>query len=181
MKLINTDLTRDEFSDALAYLEDCRIFLPDFPHRICATWGNSLVTSYADGRVNLRLGCYPTRGSTKWFVMHEIGHVLCHFYRPTRDRRFAATFGSPQPDDYDKISWLERGLTDIARPDGFPSRYSQSGGGEEHFVELMALMYVDDRGFAGTPPTDLAATWSVAWNRGLKHMTKENLPRPRRA
>lgn len=177
--ILDPDLTREEFNNALTYLDYCRIFLPDFPHRICATWGGSLVMSHTDGRVSLRLGCYLTRSWTRWFVMHEIGHVLWHFYRPTRDRRFAVTFGSPQPDQYDEIGW-KRGLTDLARPAGYPSIYAQIGGGEEYFVELMALMYTGDREFAGTPPTDLAATWSIAWNNGLKHMTQGNLPRRRR-
>ena len=177
--ILDPDLTREEFNNALTYLDDCGIFVPHFPHRIVRSLGDSEAVSYSDGRAYLRLGCYLTRGLTRWFVMHELCHVLVHFYRPQRDHRYARLFGGPQPADYDDIHPIQRGLTSLGRPNGFPSVYAKIGGGEEHFVELAAFLYCEPRQFASKPPADLAASWSVAWHHGLSLMTRDHLPRRR--
>lgn len=171
----NPELTRDIFNEVLDYLDRCNVFVPPFRHRINQRFFGSHFID-ADAGPFLLLGCYPSRFVTEWFVMHEVGHVLWHFYQPCRNRAFRQLFGSPEPDDYFdihmRLSW--RGpFRPRARPPGEPSFYGAEGGGEERFCELIGFLYATG-GFDRRPPRDLRALWTVCWD-ALTRMTSAKL------
>jgi len=172
------NLTHNVLSEVIEYLDERDVFVPDFRHaihkRICGSY-----FSDAPAGPFLHLGCYPTRFIAEWWVMHEVGHVLWHFYEPCRDRKFAKYFGAPRPDDYDDIHRKLAFYGPIAatlglRPRGEPSPYGRDGGGEERFCELIGLMYATG-GFDQHAPKDLQRMWSACWNNGLARMTNDNV------
>jgi len=172
------DLTRDVLNDVIEYLDDCDVFLPDFRHAIHTRVSGSYVSDTANGPF-LHLGCYPTRFIAEWFVMHEVGHVLWHFYEPCCNRTFKRYFGAPMPDNYDDIHrklalYGPFAATLRLRPRGEPSAYGRDGGGEERFCELIGLMYATG-GFDQRPPNDLRAMWRACWNHGLARMTDDKI------
>jgi hypothetical protein len=174
------ELTREVLNDVIAYLSDSGVFLPAFRHRIHRRFFGSHFVVTESGPF-LLLGCYPSRFVTEWMVMHEIGHVLWHFYQPCRDPVFRRYFGAPTPDadDYHEIhkrlSWRGPVLhrTNL-RPRGEPSPYGAAGGGDERFCELIGLMYSSDDGFH-KPPSDLSSMWRACWANGLSRMTRKRL------
>jgi len=103
-RITDTDTTQEALNDALGYLKDCGIFVPDFRHRIYNSLGGSCVEIIENG-IYVRLGCYLTRSLTDWFVMHELAHVLVAYHEPCNNPKFSAEFGEPQPDDYDGQQW----------------------------------------------------------------------------
>lgn len=172
------ELTREVLNDVIEYLDDCEVFLPDFRHAVHRHMGGSYVTRKASGCF-LHLGCYPTRFVTEWWVMHEVGHILWHFYQPCRDRAFNRNFGVEAPDDYEEIHRKLAFYGPLAhtlrlRPHGEPSPYGARGGGEERFCELIGLMYARG-GFDQEPPGDLSALWNVCWNHGVARMTHDRI------
>jgi hypothetical protein len=175
--LANSELTRAVFIDVLEYLNRSGVFVPPFRHRIQRRFFGSGFTD-ADRGPFLLLGCYPSRFATEWFVMHEVGHVLWHFYDPCRNRVFRQFFGSPLPDDYDdiheRLSWRGPLQAVTMRPSGEPSSYGAEGGGEERFCELIGFMYATG-GFDRRPPRDLRATWHACWDHGLARMTYDKI------
>ena len=72
-------MTRSVLNEVLEYLDACGVFVPDFRHAIHLRMSGSYVTETPTGCF-LHLGCYATRFIAEWFVMHEVGHVLWHFY-----------------------------------------------------------------------------------------------------
>jgi hypothetical protein len=173
---LSVDLTCKALDGALHYLEECGIYVPPFRRRVLKRWGGSYVNVKKDGSTYICLGCYPTRGFADWFAMHELAHVLVAAHEPGRRRKFRVEFGDPEPDDYDDQQWKGMlGPIGIRRPAGYASMYGRDGGGEEHFAELVALMYCGEDEFAGRPPRDLRHAWSVAWKDGLSLMTRPRL------
>ncbi|MEI6236138.1 MAG: hypothetical protein WCT04_24040 [Planctomycetota bacterium] len=174
--LAKPELTRDIFNEVLDYLGRCSIFVPSFRHRIAHRFFGSHFID-ADAGPFLLLGCYPSRFMTEWLVMHEVGHVLWHFYQPCRSRAFRRLFGVPQPNDYsdihERLSWYGPFMPCV-RPPGEPSFYGAEGGGEERFCELIGRMYATG-GFDNRPPKDLSAMWNACWNHGLARMTHDKI------
>lgn len=177
-RLANPERTRKILNEIIEYLGQSGIFLPDFRHRIYRKFSGS---EFKPSGPSLMLGCYTTRYITEWFVMHEIGHVLWHFYDPCRDRTFRRYFGAPMPkyeeylDIHRQFSWKGPVLHKTGfRPQGEPSPYGEKGGGEERFCELIGLMYSSKHGFH-KPPSDLRAMWRACWEHGLSRMTRKRL------
>ena len=172
--MTNLDTTRASLNEALAYLAECNIYVPKFTRRYRRSGilgiGGSGVTE-TDNGILVELGVYPTSYSTNWFVMHELGHVLVAYHRPLRNKRFCAEFGTRQPatEIYNRLQKYCVVPTAF-RSRGYASMYGEKGGGEEHFCELLAFMYVSENGFAGRPEKDLAKPWRIAWNDGLALM-----------
>ena len=162
-------MSREAIDDAAEYLRECGIQVPAFKRRVYRRAAGSYVTGSPTTLV-MHLGSYPTRRLADWFAMHELVHVLWARNRPTRDPTFREWFGTRRPRNYDDIPWTVRATTSLRRPSGFPSRYAEMAGGEEHFAELVAFMYTRPNGFASKPPADLAASWNVAWKRGITLM-----------
>lgn len=172
------DMTRDVLSDVVEYLDACDVFVPDFRHAIHRSIGGSYVSDTPSGCF-LHLGCYPTRFVAEWWVMHEIGHVLWHFYQPCRNATFKRYFGAEMPDNYDdihrKLAFYGPIATTVRlRPRGEPSPYGAQAGGEERFCELIGLMYTTG-GFDQRPPKDLNTIWRACWNHGLARMTHDKI------
>lgn len=175
---------RASVREAAAYLRYCGIHLPRFkvttePPESMIPIANSFVDE-SGGELRLNMGRYPTRFLRRWFSMHELGHILWHFHRPLRWKRFREEFGEPPPDDYDDLAAAEAWKTaatwkfsrkpGIHRPKGQPSWYGARAGGAERFCELLGLMWANGD-FATTPPRDLADLWEVCWDHGLARMT----------
>ena len=177
LKLLQSQ-TRDVLHDVIEHLDACGVFLPDFHHVIHRRIAGSYFRDTASGCF-LHLGCYPTRFVAEWFVMHEVGHVLWHFYEPCRRPTFKRYFGADVPDNYvdlhRSLSFYGPIATFVGlRPGGEPSPYGAQAGGEERFCELLGLMYATG-GFDRRPPNDLKALWSACWNHGLARMTHANI------
>ena len=171
-------MTRSVLNEVLEYLDACGVFVPDFRHAIHLRMSGSYVTETPTGCF-LHLGCYATRFIAEWFVMHEVGHVLWHFYEPSRNHIFKRYFGAGRPENYDDVhrwhSWrgpLRAGLG--VRLRGEPSEYGALGGGEERFCELLGFMYATG-GFDKAPPKDLSAMWRACWQHGLSRMTHDKI------
>jgi hypothetical protein len=162
------DLTREAFNDALAYLDEVGIFVPDFRLRIISSVGGSYVTGTGK---TMCLGRFPTRHYADWFSMHELAHILVFHHDPCTNKRFAQHFGEPQPDNYNDQQ-KKSILLSVARPKGYASIYARDGGGEEAFAELVAYMYTRPKAFRDKPPRDLATAWRIAWTHGLARMTE---------
>lgn len=177
--LANSERTRTAFTNVLDYLDRSGVFLPPLRHRITNRFFGSHFTD-ADRGPFLLLSCYPPNDFvTEWFVMHEVGHVLWHFYEPCRNRAFRSVFGVPEPDNYHQIyrnlSWQGPALQLLGRrPHGEPSPYGEQGGGEERFCELIGLMYATG-GFDQCPPKDLRIMWETCWHHGLARMTNDKI------
>ena len=170
--------THNVLVDVIEYLWACDVCLPDFRHAIHRHIGGSYVSETSSGCF-LHLGCYPTEFVAEWWVMHEVGHVLWHFYQPCRNLTFKRYFGAELPDNYDdihrKLSFYGPLAAPVGlRPRGEPSPYGAQAGGEERFCELLGLMYATG-GFDQRPPKDLNAMWNACWNHGLARMTHDNI------
>lgn len=174
----SSDKGRAAVAEAVAYLRYCGIRLPRFrlttePPKGRLKWGGSFVDG-SGGSLRLNIGGYPTRFLSRWFAMHELGHLLWNLHRPLRWKRFRAEFGEPQPDDYENIHMWESAKTagslGKVRPKGEPSHYGARGGGEERFCELLGLMWAQGD-FTKPPPEDLAGLWDTCWEHGLSRMT----------